>query len=269
MERLPPGVPIVTVTPPMRPLRSLPPGLMAGIAAIAVILTTLAVVVPPGFAASFSPMMRDPSGAPIRWNPCEPIHYVINFSNAPRSATSDVKSAVERIEEASGLTFTFDGPTDEVLSSERESYQPDRYGERWAPVLIAWVNDEDNDIGLELPELGLGVPIPVLVGAGRYTYVSGVVAINADFEARPGFASTTDHGSLVLHELGHVVGMGHVSAADEVMYPTADEKSPTDWGPGDRLGLALLGRASGCVEAPELRETQGDWEVDFPEEPEL
>ena len=35
------------------------------------------------------------------------------------------------------------------------------------------------------------------------------------------------------------------------------------------LGLALLGRASGCVEAPELRETQGDWEVDFPEEPEL
>jgi hypothetical protein len=242
---------------------------MAGVASIAVIVTTLAIVVPPGFAASFSPMMRDPQGAPIRWNPCEPIHYVINLDNAPPSAAADVKSAVERIEAASGLTFALDGPTDEVPSLERGSYQPERYGERWAPVLIGWVRDEDNEVRLELPELGLGVPIPVRAVDGTYSYVSGVLAINADFETPPGFASTTDHGSLVLHELGHLVGMGHVSAYEEVMYPTADEKSPTDWGPGDRLGLALLGRANGCVETPPAHPTQGDWEVDFPDQPEL
>lgn len=272
MEPKPPpdGVPMSTGEAPARPLKSLPPGSMAAVAAIAVIVTTLAIVMPPGFAASFSPMMRDPGGTPIRWNPCEPIHYVTNLENAPASATADVARAVQRIEKASGLTFVFDGPTDEPLSLERQSYQPERYGETWAPVLIGWVRDGDNDVGLKLPELGLGVPFPVRGETGEYSYVSGLVAINADFDAPPGFASTTDHGSLVLHELGHLVGMGHVSASEEVMFPEADAKSPTDWGAGDRLGLALLGRASGCVPEPGVRPTQGDWRgVDFPDEPQL
>ena len=271
MERLPAaGTPVVTSEPPQRPLRTLPPGLMAAVAALAIILTTFAVVLPPGFAASFSPMMRDPGGTPIRWNPCEPIHYVVNLENAPESATADVTRAMQRIENASGLSFVFDGSTDEVPSLDRESYQPARYGDVWAPVLIGWVRDGDNEVGLELPELGLGVPIPMRDSSGRYSYVSGIVAINADYEAPPGFASTTDHGSLVLHELGHLVGLGHVSSPEEVMYPEADAKSPTDWSAGDRLGLALLGRTSGCIQEPPVRPTQGDWlGVGFPDEPQL
>ena len=33
-------------------------------------------------------------------------------------------------------------------SYDRQAYQPDRYGERWAPVLIGWVPGESTDIGL-------------------------------------------------------------------------------------------------------------------------
>ena len=155
MEQLPAaGTPVVTSELPQRPLRTLPPGLMAAVAALAIIFTTLAIVVPSGFAASFSPMMRGPGGTPIRWNPCEPIHYVVNLENAPESATADVTRAMQRIENASGLSFVFDGSTDEVPSLDRESYQPARYGDVWAPVLIGWVRDGDNEVGLELPELG-------------------------------------------------------------------------------------------------------------------
>ena len=46
--------------------------------------------------------------------------------------------------------------------------------------------------------------------------------------------------AVVLHELGHLVGLGHVDAAGELMQPQGGPEI-TDWGPGDREGLAALG----------------------------
>ena len=34
---------------------------------------------------------RDVDGAPIRWNPCEPVHYVVNVSEAPAGSLGDVQ----------------------------------------------------------------------------------------------------------------------------------------------------------------------------------
>ena len=52
------------------------------------------------------------------------------------------------------------------------------------------------------------------------------------------------------------------------MYPNANGKTPTSWGSGDRLGLLLLGRASGCLQEPTPHPTQGDWQdVHFPPSP--
>jgi predicted Zn-dependent protease len=52
--------------------------------------------------------------------------------------------------------------------------------------------------------------------------------------------------SVVLHELGHALGLAHVNDASEVMYPEAQIKV-TDLGAGDRRGLAALG--SGTCES--------------------
>jgi hypothetical protein len=38
---------------------------------------------------------------------------------------------------ATGFKFVFDGMTDEAPNKERKAYQPDRYKDRCAPVLIA------------------------------------------------------------------------------------------------------------------------------------
>ena len=48
---------------------------------------------------------------------------------------------------ATGLVFVNEGTTDEAWTKDREPYQPDRYGERWAPALIAW-SDEGQVPGL-------------------------------------------------------------------------------------------------------------------------
>ena len=79
-------------------------------------------------------------GAPVRWNPCEPIHYVVNLGAAPPGSLQDVQDAVLRLSGATGIAFTYDGLTDEIPTRYRDVYQPDRYGDRWAPVLVGWVD---------------------------------------------------------------------------------------------------------------------------------
>ena len=54
--------------------------------------------------------------------------------------------------------------------------------------------------------------------------------------------------ALMLHELGHVMGLGHVTDPTQLMYPELNP-TVTDFGAGDRRGLAVP--ASGRC-APDL-----------------
>src|SRR5712691_7036341 len=47
-------------------------------------------------------------GTPVRWNPCQPIHYQVNLANAPTSAVADVQEAVRRVQAATGITWIYD-----------------------------------------------------------------------------------------------------------------------------------------------------------------
>ena len=40
--------------------------------------------------------------------------------------------------EATGLRFVSDGTTTEAARTLKNLYQPARYGDRWAPVIIEW-----------------------------------------------------------------------------------------------------------------------------------
>ena len=45
--------------------------------------------------------------------------------------------------------------------------------------------------------------------------------------------------AVVMHELGHVLGLDHVDDRDQLMYD--ENVGQTELGPGDRAGLAALG----------------------------
>jgi hypothetical protein len=143
----------------------------------------------------------------------------------------------------------FDGPTDEVLTPDREVFQPDRYGDRWAPVLVAWQTDQENP-ALAGDVVGQGGSVAVSLGDGPRVYVSGSVALDSVqfpqmMERRNGPATAR---GVVLHELGHLVGLAHVDDEAQLLY---HETVPgvTDFAAGDLEGLARLGRGI-CV--PEL-----------------
>jgi hypothetical protein len=203
----------------------------------------------PGGSYSFTSVHDD--GSPVRWNPCEPIRYVTNLASAPPGALDDLAVALTQLSSATGIEFVSEGGTDERASSARDAYQPERYGRRWAPVLIAW--DDLAATGLQHTAETVGVSTPIAVSrVGRpATYVSGQVVIATGHELAPGFGTGDARGAVLMHELAHTVGLGHTPDELQIMY---DGRRPrpgaAQWGSGDQVGLRLLGRGAGCLRTP-------------------
>ena len=61
----------------------------------------------------------DRAGTPTRWNPCDPIHYVVNATLAPPGSIEDVHEAVRRVSAATGIAFDYEGTTDEEATIYR------------------------------------------------------------------------------------------------------------------------------------------------------
>jgi hypothetical protein len=162
----------------------------------------------PGFAF----LRPTPRGSPVTFDPCSTIHYVVNPDLAPPGSYERVIRAVEALEEQSGLSFEYDGITDEPPRIRRLLYQPDRYGDRWAPVLIGWVPSSEIRHG---HAFGLARPLAVQRPGGHPVFVSGTVLLNSD----AGLLWGLTWERLVVHELGHVLGLGHVDDPAQVMYP--------------------------------------------------
>ncbi|MFO7961943.1 MAG: hypothetical protein R6U94_13455 [Nitriliruptoraceae bacterium] len=200
--------------------------------------------------AGFTVWERNTDGTPVRWDPCTPIDVVWSEADAPPTARADIVAALDRVSEASGVTLRLTGRTGEDPSGSRLPYQPERYGQRWAPVLIAWADPAAP--GLPLRDTDRGVAVPIAVGpAGDRTFVTGQVLLNArrqDLQA--GFDDRADSwGATLVHELLHVLGLGHVDDPTQLMY-VHPGRGPVTLGDGDRAGLAALGPAQGCREVP-------------------
>ncbi|MFT4188798.1 MAG: matrixin family metalloprotease [Aeromicrobium sp.] len=176
------------------------------------------------------------SDEPVAYDSCETIRVVVNEREAPGDADEILDRALAATEEATGLRFTVVGTTDEqpLVSDEI------RDGDDWRPVQISWTDSE------EAPDLagdvvGLGGST-WLEDDGHRWYVTGEVALDAPDLERLG-TETAVH--VLIHELGHVLGLAHVDDHNELMHPYGDRPG---WGPGDLAGLAELG--SGRCDSP-------------------
>jgi hypothetical protein len=210
---------------------------------------TTGVLDPRGFRFQY---VGSETGAPVRYNSCTPVHYTINPQNAPPGGVEDAHTAIRMTSEATGLRFIYDGATAEVFVHPREPYQPDRYGERWAPILISWVPglpDLRMD-GAGEKALGLGGSSFATNADGDVVYVTGAATFDSSATLRSGFGGRT-WGLVILHELGHVLGLDHVEGGESVMYPSLGLRSAS-WGDGDRAGLWELGVGGPCVQTPAL-----------------
>lgn len=184
-------------------------------------------------------------GTPVRWNPCRPVRYVLNLTHAPAFAASELTAAVAELERASGLDLVYAGPTSERPQPDRPRRDPSRYGDGWAPILISFAPATELPFGSPTAS-GWGQAVATAgPRTGALQYVTGQVVL------RPGgwtagVSSVNPLRLMLQHELGHVVGLGHVPSKVEIM-GTGGNGTARRWGTGDRAGLAAVGRPAGCL----------------------
>jgi hypothetical protein len=198
------------------------------------------VAVPPaGSPTAYGFMGLDRQGDPYRWDRCDPIEYYVNPTGMPEGAMATVEAAFKELADASGLTFTYVGETGvDVLV-------PPMYSGPEGSIIVGFSEGAATP-GLEgYGGIGGFRSIQRSDGLGGQI-VSGGVVINTEHAWRLGFGRGGALGSILLHELGHVMNLAHVQDGTQIMYPGWVPESPDTFQAGDRA--ALNGIASlGCI----------------------
>lgn len=195
---------------------------------------------PPAGEGGYAVLATDDDGV-VRWDPCRPVRYVVHAPVAAVGAEFLLADALAEMQRVTGLVFVADGTTDEVPSEARAPFQPDRYGDRWAPVLVSWT-DPARDPRLAGDVAGYAGPQSVAGGQpGSQRYVTGQLVLDApQLDAMvAGPAGLARARAVVLHELAHLVGLDHVDDPGQLMHPSTTPLVVT-FSDGDLRGLAAV-----------------------------
>lgn len=186
--------------------------------------------VPAGGSYAFLQHQPGRPAEPATWDPCRAIEYEVNPVGGPDDAVDLVAEGVAQVSSVSGLQFDYVGTTDRRPVWE-ERFVPG-FGTR-EPVLFSWADADEVPL-LAGDVAGVGGPVSV-ERDGRVRYVSGGVTLDVDNTP----SERLDERAILLHEIGHLVGLDHVSSPRELM--NAENVGLTEFGRGDLNGLVALG----------------------------
>jgi Matrixin len=227
---------------PTRSRQKGPRGAFVSFLGLMLILLSIVILVEPPWVASLTRTDRNNyaflqtqpgSDEPVTWNHCRAIHFRVNPLYAPKGWQSVVNAAFDDVALASGFVFVDDGRT--TVRDVNPAIPDGRtVGD---PVLVMWSTDGRLE-QLHGDVAGIGGSATAQVG-GRLRHFTGRIVLDAAVYSRLQQADNNlDQRLILMHEIGHVLGLDHVDDKHQLMY--AGDGRARGLGHGDVAGLEAL-----------------------------
>ncbi len=196
-------------------------------------------------AGSRSSWSRIAPGYKVQFNPCAPVRWRLNASYAPEGVEPEVQFAMDQLAKATGIKFKYVGRTNAIPGSKR----------RWPKntnLVVAWASPEQTSWNLTGDTIGRGGQLKTRLartakGKRAYQITRSGLVLDNTFAAPPGTIGPNARASIIVHELGHVVGLGHADEQAQQMYPSAINAYNSIYQAGDLKGLRKVGLMTGCL----------------------
>ncbi len=217
---------------------------------------------------SYTSFFTEPELVGAGWSACPvPVTWSIDVraltAGAARAEVKRLKQAWSQWSEAAGLTFKFAGRQDLVFNSATNnleaadgSPQPTRH------VYLAMKSRKQVSI-MRQTTVGLAMPSVVLLPTREI--VAGMAIFRRGYVKAERRSSLLRLKRLYLHELGHVLGLGHSGSTSDVMFAEMDTIDRL--GPGDKAGVAAFTQPCTRTSLPSLK--AWGWFGYWPIQPEM
>ncbi|MDR7254596.1 hypothetical protein J2X46_003589 [Nocardioides sp. BE266] len=207
----------------------------------------------PAYVPGGSPDSWDTLGQSLdRWNPCRTLTYGINTSRAtpdPATVSTGIHNTIALVSQATGVRFKFVGETaSNPLDKKWKRSDPD--------IIFGWTTDAETPLDLgpnTAARGGYDRTLRARDARGRLIWeaIDGGVIYDLTDTAT---MNATEFQQLTLHEVGHVMGLGHVAATDQYMTAGAElYYLPLQYQAGDLNGLSKVGLQAGCTKRVRYR----------------
>ncbi|MBD8870702.1 matrixin family metalloprotease [Nocardioides donggukensis] len=208
------------------------------------------------WAVRVTPAYRPPGAAdqhkyslssPTRWNPCQVIGYRVNARQARRGWKKDVRKAFNKVARATGYRFAYRGRSSRVPQSGTNDWFP-----RDTDIVIAWAKPSQSSLLRKYPgAAGVGAALSTSGwfngdGSSTYRIKRGMVVIDSRMRRPGGFGKGVTRGDVLLHEIGHTLGLTHVPSDRQIMHAYLTRRK-AQLGKGDLRGMEKRGAGLGCL----------------------
>lgn len=214
---------------------------------------------PTGSAKDWAYLGRSARTSP-RFNPCSAITYRVNSDQVGPGGLAAVQYATTLISQATGIRFKYKGTTDFIPFNNPRKRPPGN-----ADMFISWNTTAQSEVFQQAsPSVaGYGGALwgfPARDASGKRAVMTSEAGLILKTESYGIFNQGVESADtnrppaarLILHELGHAMGLGHVNASEEVMWGTNWSPDPdglvrSRFSAGDFRGMDKVGFGAGCL----------------------